>query len=208
MYGLKRVEIFVTVVLGKNYVLHESLIGSFGFSIVHCLKVTVLILKYFLGITAWRYLYRFSKRDMKAEGQISQVEKVVELCHKWMPGCKNDRNRWTAVHSSEQQPSLGTWSVESPFQLFWVLPPPENVLPLLQFGNDASLWWCKTSAHSWLWYPLWNAMAISYLLSFSASWRATSPSDNRYFSMALSSPSWVEWKLSCNRDTKVLFLHL
>jgi hypothetical protein len=25
--------------------------------------------------------------------------------------------------------------------------------------------------------------------------------------MALSSPSWVEWKLSCSRDTKAVFLH-
>jgi hypothetical protein len=45
---------------------------------------------------------------MKAEGQIAQVVKVIELFDKWMPGCKNDKNRWTAVHSCEPQPSLGT----------------------------------------------------------------------------------------------------
>jgi len=51
MYGLKIVEIFVMVILGKNYVSHE-LIGSFGFSTVDCLMITVLILNYLLGITA------------------------------------------------------------------------------------------------------------------------------------------------------------
>ncbi len=82
MYGLKIIEIFVIVILGKNYVSHESLIGSFGFSTVGCFMIAVLILNYFLGITAWRSII-----DLKAEGQIAQVEKVVEFCDKWMPGC-------------------------------------------------------------------------------------------------------------------------
>jgi hypothetical protein len=52
MYGLKIVEILGIVILGKNYVSHESLIGSFGFSTVGCFMIAVLILNYFLGITA------------------------------------------------------------------------------------------------------------------------------------------------------------